>query len=93
MIYYIKLGKIRGLSVELNKDLGLKPFFQKNTFHHETIVDIPLAQIIYTSGKWTPKKRVVRKPAVTKTAKIRSASNVNSQDDQTTKRLTGTHRN
>jgi len=93
MIYYIKLGKIRGLSLELKKDFGLKPFFEKNTFHHETIIDIPLAQIIYTSGKWTPKKRVIRKPVVTKTAKMRSASNVNSQDDQTTKCLTGTDRN
>ena len=57
MITYLKLGRVRGLSLELKKDLGSTPFFQKNTFHYETIIDIPYVQITYTSGKWFPKRR------------------------------------
>ncbi len=67
MILYIKLGKVRGFSVEVNQKLGIKPFCNKNSFCHETVIDIPYAQIIYTSGRWCPKKRVP----------IRSAANVN----------------
>ena len=84
MITYIKLGKIRGISIELKKDFGLKPFFRKNTFHHETIVDIPYIQIIYTSGLWTPKKRVPENDSSIKKIPIRSASNVNEETGQTT---------
>lgn len=54
MIIYISLGKIRGISIELGKDLGSSPIFKKNTFHYETIIDIPYGQIIYTSEKWFP---------------------------------------
>ena len=75
MMNYIKLGRVRGVSVEINRDLGIKPFFEKNSFHHETIIDIPYAQIIYTSGKWCAKKRVP----------IRSAANGNKKTKQTTK--------
>jgi hypothetical protein len=57
MITYLKLGRVRGLSLELKKDFGSRPFFQKNTFHYETIIDIPYVQIMYTSGKWFPKRR------------------------------------
>lgn len=57
MITLLKLGKIRALSLEVNTDLGARPFFQKNTFHYETIIDIPYVQITYTSGKWFPKRR------------------------------------
>lgn len=57
MIAYIKLGRVRGLSIELNKEFGSMPFFQKNTFHYETIIDIPYVQVTYTSGKWFPKRR------------------------------------
>lgn len=85
MIAYIKLGKVRGLSVEINRELGSSPFFQKNTFHHETIVDIPYVQIIYTSGLWTPKKRVLTSKDLIKKIPIRSASNVNEKTGQTTK--------
>ncbi len=85
MITYIKLGRIRGLSVEFKNDFGVKPFFQKNTFHHETIVDIPYVQIIYTSGLWTPKKRASKNNDLIKKISIRSASNVNEETDQTTK--------
>ena len=70
MITYIKLGKIRGLTVEFKRDFGRKPFFQKNEFHYETIIDIPYAQITYTSGKWFPQRRV---------------SNVNEETSKTTK--------
>lgn len=75
MINYIKLGKVRGLCVEINRELGLKPFFKKNGFHHETIIDIPYAQIIYTSSKWCDKKRVL----------IRSVANANQKTKQVAK--------
>jgi len=83
MINYIKLGKVRAIAIEVNYALGLKPFFQKNTFHHETIIDIPYAQIIYTSGRWYKKTRVP----------IRSAANANKKNGQTTKGSKRIHRN
>lgn len=70
MIAYMKLGKTRGMSVEFQKDFGQKPFFRKNSFHYETIIDIPYVQITYTSGKWFPKRRAI---------------NVNQETNQTTK--------
>lgn len=86
MIYYLKLGKVRGLSVEINKSFGSKPIFRKNSLQDETIVDIPFGQIIYTSGRWRAFKYNARKPVENKTLPIRRASNVNSQDHQTSKR-------
>lgn len=54
MIFYFRLGKVRGLSLELNRDLGVKPVYKK-TFHRcEIVVDMPYTQVIYTSGRWTP---------------------------------------
>lgn len=90
MTYYIKLGRIRGISIELNRELGSRPFFQKNTFHHETILDIPYVQIIYTSGLWVPKKR---SKALIKKIPIRSASNVNEETGQITKCSKRAHNN
>ena len=81
MITYIKLGRIRGLAIELKKDFSARPFFQKNNFHYETIIDIPYAQITYTSGKWFPAKR---RPA--KKVSIRSVSNGNKQTGKIRKR-------
>ena len=83
MITYIKLGKTRGMSIELNRNLGIKPFFRKNSFHHETIIDIPCVQIIYTASTWCAKKRVP----------IRSAANGNKKDTKTTKCSKRTHCN
>lgn len=74
MLTYLKLGKVRGLCIEIQGDFGSRPFFQKNTFNYETIVDIPYAQITYTSSKWIP---------------LRSASNVNEKAHQTKKRTSG----
>ncbi len=84
MIIYIKLGKVRGLSIELNGSLGSRPFFQKNTFHYETIVDIPYVQIIYTSGLWTPKAKAPKSSNPVTKIPIRSASNVNQETGQAT---------
>ncbi len=64
--------------MEIETGFGLKPFFKRNTFHYETIIDIPYIQIIYTSGKWFP---------------LRSVSNVNEETTQTTNRSTGTGKN
>ncbi len=75
MIFYIKLGKVRGFSVEINQNLGIKPFCNKNSFCHETVIDIPYVQIVYTSARWRAKKRVP----------IRSAANVNKKTKSTTK--------
>jgi len=57
MITYLKLGKVRGLTIELATSLGCKPIFQKNSFHYETIIDIPYVQITYTSEQWHPKEK------------------------------------
>lgn len=89
MIIYIKLGKVRGLSIEINKGFGLKPYFEKNSFHQETIIDITWGQIIYTSGKWVPKNKRSKKPVVTPTMLKRRTSNVNSQGYQISKRVSG----
>lgn len=69
MIWYFKLGRVRGMSVEIAQHFGLKPFFRRNSFDHETIVDISYVQIIYTSGRWRKKERV----------QIRSAANGNKE--------------
>jgi len=76
MILYVKLGRVRGLSVEMNMQLGLKPFYRRNSFRHETILDIPCTQIIYTSGRWRKCKRVLLKSS------IRSVPNVDEKTKQ-----------
>lgn len=76
MIKYIKLGKVRGLTLEISNDLGLKPLFKKNKFHYEVIIDIPYTQIIFTSGNWVPK---------------RSITNVNKETNQITECAFGTN--
>ncbi len=79
MILYVKLGRVRGLSVEINKNLGLMPFYQRNSFRHETILDIPCTQIIYTSGRW--RKR--NSNSVLVKSSIRSIPNVDEEIKQT----------
>ena len=91
MILYIKLGKTRGLSLEVNYNFGAAPFFRKNSLQGETIIDIPWSQIIYTSGRWIPKKQRNKVPVVHVNLPLRRASNVNSQDHKTTKRVSGAH--
>jgi len=78
MIKHIKLGKVRALSFEVSNDLGLKPFFKKNEYHYEVIIDIPYTQIIFTSGSWFPK---------------RSITNVSEKINQNTERTFGTSQN
>ena len=57
MIIYIKLGKVRAISIECNRDFGGWPFYKKTSYRCETIVDMPYTQAIFTSGKWTPLRR------------------------------------
>ena len=80
MMTYIKLGKVRGIYFEIRKELKFHTFFKKNTFHHETIIDIPYAQIIFTSGRWKPAKKFPKCDVP-----IRSVSNGNKQTDKTAK--------
>lgn len=54
MIAYFKLGKVRGLSLEINTEFGAKPVYKKTQHGCEIVVDVPYTQIIYTSGRWTP---------------------------------------
>lgn len=56
MISYFKLGKVRGLSIEINSDFGVKPVYKRTRHHCEIVVDMPYTQIIYTSGAWAPMK-------------------------------------
>ena len=79
MITYLKLGKVRGLPIEVDEKLGRKPFFRKNSFHYETIIDIPYVQITYTSGQWSLSKN---KP-------VRRASNGNLEKDCKTSKDAG----
>ncbi len=58
MIKHIKLGKVRALTLEISNDFGLKPFFKRNKYHYEVIIDIPYTQIIFTSGNWIPKRSI-----------------------------------
>lgn len=89
MIHYIKLGKTRGLCIEINKNFGMTPFWRINSLQGETIIDIPYVQIIYTSGRWIPQKRRTKKPVVTQSLPVRRASNVNRQGHHATKRARG----
>lgn len=57
MVIYIKLGRVRSISLEWNKTFGFTPAFKKTSYRCETIVDVPYTQIIFTSGKWTPLRR------------------------------------
>jgi hypothetical protein len=57
MILYLKLGNIRSISCEWNKEFGGLPLFKRTSYHCETIVDMPYTQLIFTSGRWTPKRR------------------------------------
>lgn len=57
MTIYIKLGKVRSISIEWNNEYGLLPLYKKTGYRCETILDMPYTQIIFTSGKWTPLRR------------------------------------
>ncbi len=57
MIIYVRLGRVRAITVECNKEFGGLPLYKRKSYHCETIVDMPYTQIIFTSGKWTPTRR------------------------------------
>lgn len=76
MLIYLKLGKVRGLTIEIRKDFGRKPFFVKKSCDFETIIDIPYTQFVYTPSNWNP---------------IGKASNGNNKNGQTAKGIGGTH--
>ncbi len=57
MMIHMKLGRVRALNVEFNKEFGFWPFYKKTSYRCETILDMPYTQLIYTSGKWTPLRR------------------------------------
>lgn len=78
MILYVKLGNVRAVTVEWNKEFGRGPLFKRTSYHCETIVDMPYTQLIITNGKWTP---------------IRRAANDKQKNEQTAKYLDGTDRN
>lgn len=54
MVIYLKLGRVRGLSIEINKEFGTKPFFKKKYFATEMIIDIPYTQFVFTPSNWNP---------------------------------------
>lgn len=54
---YIRLGKVRGMTVEFSRAFSALPMFKKTSFRYETILDMPYVQIIFTSGNWTPPGR------------------------------------
>lgn len=66
MTIFIRLGKVRSISIEWNKDFGVTPLCSKVSYRCETIIDMPYTQIIYTSGKWTPLRRAANDDQETK---------------------------
>lgn len=66
MTILIKLGKVRSISIECNRDYGAWPLYKKTGYRCETILDMPYTQIIYTSGKWTPLRRAANDQQKTK---------------------------
>lgn len=75
MVILIKLGKVRSISMELNKDFGFWPLLKRTSYRCETILDVPYTQLIFTSGKWTP---------------IRRAANDHKKTEETARHITGT---
>ena len=57
MLIFIKLGKTRAVSFEINSRFGQQPVFKKTQYRCETILDMPYSQVIYTPEHWTPKIR------------------------------------
>jgi len=81
MIIYLKLGKVRGLSIEINKAFGIKPFFRKKYFATEIQIDIPYTQFVFTPSNWNSQEL----------NSLRKASNGNNKTGQIPKRINGTH--
>ncbi len=55
MILLIKLGKIRAVSIEFQKELfGFKPFFSCKWVLNELIMDFTHMRIIYTPRNFKP---------------------------------------
>ncbi len=68
MILHLKMGKVRSISIEWNKEFGIWPLYNKTSYRCETIVDVPYTQILFTSGKWTPLRRAANDHEKTKKA-------------------------
>ncbi len=80
MFIHLKLGKIRACTLEIEKEFGTKPFFEKKSFGREVIIDIPYLQLIYTPDNWKQKRNELIKNST------RKASNGNQKIGKTTKR-------
>ena len=61
MLICMKLGKVRELVIEINKEFGVKPVFQKKSFYNEIIVDIPYIQFVYTPSNWNSRRDSIRR--------------------------------
>lgn len=57
MMIFLKLGHVRALHLEWNRDFGFFPLLKKTSYRCETILDMPYTQVIFTSGQWTPLRR------------------------------------
>jgi hypothetical protein len=57
MMFFIRLGRVRALNIEFNRDFGFFPPYKKTSYRCETILDMPYTQVIFTSGQWTPLRR------------------------------------
>ena len=52
MVIYFKLGKIRGLSFNFDKEFGFLPLIAFHKNHGELFFDLPYCRIIYTPKGW-----------------------------------------
>jgi hypothetical protein len=66
MTIFIKLGKVRSISIEWRHDYSFWPLYKRTSYRCETILDMPYTQIIFTSGKWTPLRRAANDQQKTK---------------------------
>lgn len=48
MTFYFSYAKFFALYIEINYQLGVKPLFSMEKFRNETIIGLPIAQIIFT---------------------------------------------
>ncbi len=56
MLLLIKLGKCRALSIEINREFGVKPFFHCKRINNQLFIDTILSRTIYAPEDWQPKR-------------------------------------
>ena len=85
MLICLKLGKVRELVVEINKEFGVTPLFEQKSFYNEIIIDIPYIQFVYTPSNWNSRRNLSKKNL------LRSKPNGNHETRQAAECVVGTY--